>query len=52
MLAQKASDFHVGSGSCLSSYIRKADATFPASVIVRNRGSLTIWFTPDLPVRQ
>ncbi len=25
--------FDVGSGSCLSSFIRKADATFPASVI-------------------
>ena len=35
------------------SFIRKADATFPASVIgsrdasLRNRGSLTIWFTPE-----
>ena len=37
--AQKASDFHVGSGSCLSSFIRKADGTFPASVIGSRTGA-------------
>ena len=37
--AQKASDFHVGSGSCPSSFIRKADATFPASVIGSRTGA-------------
>ncbi len=30
---KKLSILDVGSGSCLSSFIRKADATFPASVI-------------------
>ena len=38
---KRATDFHVGSGSCLSSFIRKAGATLPVS------GSLTVWFTPD-----
>jgi hypothetical protein len=52
--AQIASDFRVGSRSCLLSFIRKAGVIFPRvmnwreyDAALRNRGSLTIWFTPD-----
>jgi hypothetical protein len=39
MLAQNASDFRVGSRSCLSSFIRKAGGIFLASAIGLQTGA-------------
>ena len=42
MLAEHASDFRVGSRSCRSSFIRKAEGTFLASAIgLQTGGNMT-----------